>query len=548
MNLVCTHRTPHSFREREVLIMRNFVLAAMAILGVESVCAAEAEITPQARCAALGAVSFTRVTDATTQILKTEIAKVTPESPEMCVVDGYVAPNIGIRIALPLIGWNGKLFQGGCGGSCGSTRLFWCDEPITRGYACLSTDMGHTSGGLDWTWADNNLQAMADFGFRATHRATLAGKAIIEAYYNSAPKYSYFQGCSTGGRQAMVAAQHFPWDFDGIVAGAPAINWTGAGMGLWWNVMANRRKGGGQILQEADIRLLHAAVMEKCDALDGLKDGIIGDPRECKFDPASLQCKAGNSTACLGPEQVGAIRKIYSGPHTSDGKPTYTGSAQPGSELNWLAPYIGVNDKPAVYAGFIGNQWQFAGFSPAPGPNWDPTRFDFDKDFKRFGLVEPLLSGSNPDLRKFKARGGKLIGYQGFDDQSIVPLNFIDYYETATRTMGGLNQTQDFFRLFMIPGMNHCLGGVGADSINYLDYLEKWVEKGQAPDVMIGAHTKPEPGAMRSPRFPVHAEKIEFTRPHFPYPAQARYKGSGDPNDAANFVSTTIGDPLKKAK
>ena len=316
----------------------------------------------------------------------------------------------------------------------------------------------------------------------------------------------------------------------------------------WSGYFVLRSEKFHNMLLASKIRYTYESVEDLQARFDGLKDGIIGDPRECKFDPASLQCKAGNSTACLNPEQVGAIRKIYSGPHTSDGQPTYTGSAQPGSELNWLAPYIGVNGKPAVYAGFIGNQWQFAGFSPAPGPNWDPTQFDFDKDFKRFGLVEPLLSGSNPDLRKFKARGGKLIGYQGFNDQSIVPLNFIDYYETAIRTMGGLNQTQDFFRLFMIPGMNHCLGGDGADSINYLDYLEKWVEKGQAPDVMIGAHAKAEPGAMRSPRFPVPAEKIEFTRPHFPYPAQARYKGSGNPNDAENFASTNIGDPIKKAK
>ena len=524
------------------------LLGLAAIFGIGNAGAAETESTPQARCAALRTIDFTRVTDATTQLLKTEVAKLTPDSPDACMVEGYVTPNIGIRMALPLTGWNGRFFQGGCGGSCGNARLSWCDEPITRGYACLSTDMGHTSGGLDWTWADNNLQAMADFGFRATHRATLAGKAIVEAYYHSAPKFSYFQGCSTGGRQAMVAAQNFPWDFDGIIAGAPAINWTGAGMGLWWNVMANRRKGGGQILQEADIRLLHAAVVEKCDALDGLKDGIIGDPRECKFDPAVLQCKTENASACLSPEKVEAVRKIYAGPHTSDGKPLYTGSAQPGSELNWLAPYIGVDGKPAVYAGFIGNQWQFAGFSPSPGPSWDPARFDFDKDYQRLGLVEPLLSGSNPDLRKFKARGGKLIGYQGYDDQSIVPLNFIDYYETATRTMGGLSQTQDFFRLFMIPGMNHCLGGVGADAVNYLDYLEKWVENGQAPDIMIGTHVKAVAGATRSMLFPIPAEKVEFTRPHFPYPAQARYKGSGNPNDAANFVRTIAGDQTKKAK
>lgn len=497
--------------------------------------AASVDATPAARCAALRSMDFTKVTDATTQILKTEVARLTPDAPEACMVEGYVAPNIGFRLALPLNGWNGKFFQGGCGGSCGTSRLTWCDEPLARGYTCLSTDMGHTSGGLDWTWAENNLQAMADFGFRATHRATLAGKAIVEAYYNNAPKYAYFMGCSTGGRQAMVAAQSFPWDFDGIIAGAPAINWTGAGMGLWWNLMSNQRKDGSKILQEADVRLLHEAVMNKCDAKDGLKDGLITDPRECKFDPAELQCKVDHDSGCLTGEQVEAVRKIYAGPHTSDGKPIYTGSVQLGSELTWLGAYIGIDGKPPVYAGFIGNQFQFAGFSPAMGPNWDPATFNFDEDYKRFGLVEPLLSGSNPDLRKFKARGGKLIGYQGWDDQSIVPLNFIDYYETATRTMGGSAQTLDFFRLFMVPGMNHCLGGAGADAVDYLTYLEKWVEQGQAPEVMIGTHAKADPNAGFTTRFPVPAEKVEFTRPYYPYPAKAKYKGKGDVNDAANF-------------
>ena len=180
--------------------------------------------------------------------------------------------------------------------------------------------MGHKSAIGDWSWAVDNLPAVANFGFRSTHMAAVTGKAIVEAFYKSAPSLSYFSGCSTGGRQAMVEAQHFPWDFDGIIVGAPAIDETGAGLQLIWTVMANRDKAGNEILQEADVRLLHAAVMQKCDAIDGLKDGLIGDPRQCTFDPAALKCTASNSGKCLSPEKIEVIRKFYDGPHTSDGK------------------------------------------------------------------------------------------------------------------------------------------------------------------------------------------------------------------------------------
>ena len=212
-----------------------------------------------------------------------------------------------------------------------------------------------------------------------------------------------------------------------------------------------------------------------------------------------------------------------------------------GSELAWLGAFVSGNGKAPLYLSFITNFWQSIGFGRPPGKDWKPEQFDFDKDYKRLGMTEPLFSGSNPDLRKFKARGGKMIGYQGWNDDSIEPMNFLDYYQTTVKTMGGLAKTTDFFRLFMVPGMRHCSSdGPGADAINYIEYLENWVEKGQPPNVMIGQHLMRDGPITRSLTFPLPADKVNFSRPHFPYPAQHRYKGSGDPNDAANFKRVDV--------
>ncbi len=500
-----------------------------------------AQTTPEARCTALASIDFSGLPDASTQITKTEIIRIAADLPESCQVHGFIDKTVGFAIAMPLDGWNGKFFQTGCGGACGTTRLFFCDEPLNRGYACLATDMGHKGAIGDWSWAVDNLQAVANFGFRSTHMAAVTGKAIVEAYYSNAPKHSYFYGCSTGGRQAMVEAQHFPWDFDGIIVGAPAIDETGAAIQLLWTVMANRDKDGNEILKEADVRALHVAVMQQCDANDNLIDGLIGDPRQCKFDPVQLRCTTPNSEKCLTPEKIDVARKFYGGPKTSDGKKLYPGGLMRGSELAWLGAFVSGNGKAPLYFSFITNFWQHIGFARPPGSAWKPEQFDFDKDYKRVGMMEPLFTGSSPDLRKFKARGGKLIGFQGWNDDSIEPMNFLDYYQTTAKTMGGLEKTTDFFRLFMVPGMRHCSSdGVGADAINYIEYLENWVEKGQPPNVMIGQHLMRDAPVTRSLTFPLPANKVDFSRPHYPYPAQYRYKGAGDPRDAASFSKVNV--------
>ncbi|MBI4164982.1 MAG: tannase/feruloyl esterase family alpha/beta hydrolase, partial [Acidobacteria bacterium] len=369
------------------------------------------------------------------------------------------------------------------------------------------------------------LQAQIDYAFRATHVAALAGKAITEHYYGKAPRKSYFWGCSGGGRQGLVEAQRFPWDFDGIVVVAPGINLSGVLMSRLWNTRV-ATQGGPSLFSPADVKWLHEAVVAKCDQDDGVKDGVIGNPLACKIDPSEWACKAGNKAPCLSAAQAEAFTKIYAGPTNSKGDQIHTGGFVPGLEFS-------IPTTPEVWT-LSRDFCQYMGFTPAPGPSWKPTDFDFDRDYKRLALAQALLEDANPDLRKFKAAGGKLILAHGWTD-GLSPLNTIDYYEMAEKTMGGREATQDFFRLFMVPGMGHCSGGAGAYAIDYLSSLENWTEKGQAPDVMIGAHVKEEVYTGWNFKLPAEPADVTFTRPVYPYPLRAKYKGTGDPNDAGSF-------------
>ncbi|WP_373987304.1 tannase/feruloyl esterase family alpha/beta hydrolase [Duganella sp. BuS-21] len=513
--------------------LRHLLIVLFAWMAMAP--AAQASSDAEARCAALAGLDLHALMDAPTRIDKTEVLQVQTDLPPACQVSGTIDGSIGFLIAMPLDGWNGKYFQTGCGGACGSAKLYFCDEPLKRHYACLGTDMGHRGTTVDWRFGQD-LKALVDFGFRATHRATLAGRAVLQAYYRQAAAKSYFYGCSTGGRQALMAAQVFPDDFDGIIAGAPAIDETGAAIQLLWSVLANLDGDGREILHQPQVALLHRAVIEQCDTADGLRDGLIGDPRQCKVNFAPLMCKAGagDDKVCLTAQQSTAAKKIYSGPERANGEPLYTGGMMPGSEMSWLGAFISADGKPPLYLGFITDLWRYAGFSPAPGPAWKATDFDFERDPQRVGLVSPIFNANNPDLRKFKARGGKMIGFQGWDDNSVVPLNYLDYYRNVVKVMDGPKQTGDFFRLFMVPGMRHCSSdGVGADAINYVEYLEQWVEQGRAPEMMLGSHVVRDVPYRRSLTFPL--SNVDFTRPHFPFPAQHRYRGKGDPNDAASF-------------
>ncbi|MBI3949855.1 MAG: tannase/feruloyl esterase family alpha/beta hydrolase [Acidobacteria bacterium] len=475
----------------------------------------------QDRCARLLDTNFAALPDAPTHVVSASVVPASAELPEFCEVRGYVGSHVQFAVRLPTQNWNGRLLLQGCGGFCGRIPIEGTNDALKRGYAVTSNDMGHQSTPRDGKWAYNNREAEIDFGYRATHVNAVAAKAIVAAHYGKPAQYSYYRGCSTGGRQGLGSAQRFPEDFDGIVAGAPVIYYTGAAVQLMWCVLANLDAEGKPIVKPSQIPMIHKAASESCDGTDGLKDGIIEDPRNCTFDPASLLCKNPGDQNCLTAEQVAVVKKIYQGPVNSKGQKLHVGSAMVGSELNWVPDYIGEEGKPPVYLSFIGDLLRYMAFSEDPGPSYDPRSFNFDTDPARLGAMESIYNGTNPDLRKFKARGGKIIGYHGWMDQSVIPGNYLDYYELTARAMGGMDALPSFFRLFMIPGMNHCRGGPGADTIDYLTYIEDWVEKGKAPDVMIGAH--------------VENGVTKFTRPVFPYPDVARYTGQGDVNDAANF-------------
>ena len=496
-------------------------------------------------CTEMKFADFSRVEDAPAQILAAVVIEADKSTPAYCRIQGYVMPQVRFEIRLPLSNWNGKLLEVGDGGWGGDMFLFFCTGPLRKGYACIASDMGHTGASGLALWARNNVQAQVDFGYRATHVTALIGKQIVRTYYGKLPAKSMMFGCSTGGYQGMVEAQRFPWDFDGIVAVAPDMgSEADLSMRIVWKLQQLTDKDGHPTFRLPDLELLHNAALRACDLSDGVKDGVIGDPVGCRFDPSVLACTEGHHSECLNDQQIRAAKNIYAGPTTSAGVRISTSGPLPGTELDWAE----TKNSTAEVAEFF----KYVLFNPSPGPDWTIRDFDFDHDYQRLGMGA-LFTDSDPDLRKFKAAGAKLLVAQGGGDPLEFPGGILDYYATVNRTMGGAASTKDFFRLFVVPGMKHCSGGDGAFAVDYLSYLEEWVDKNRAPDRMIGAHVdsdyllqhSEDDGSSLRDRIwfsavklpiPLDADApVTFTRPIYPYPLLARYKGSGDPNDAQNF-------------
>ena len=487
-------------------------------------------------CQSLAAMDFSQVPDAPTQLTRIQTMTESSPLPEYCRIEGYIAANVGFEIRIPQQSWNGKLLMQGCGGFCGSYAVIaQCDDALARGYACVSTDLGHKSTPIDGKWAYNNPQGEIDFYYRATHATVQAAKAIVTAAMGRSIDRSYFRGCSTGGRQGLISAQRFPEDFDGIIAAAPAGVSPGGGLHLIWSALANLDEDGEPILPASKLLLLHNAVIAACDSLDGLEDGLIGDPRLCQFDPADMQCRRRPGDDCFTGPEVAAIRRIYQGATDSDGQPLYRAVPMPGSELLWSPAYIGADGQPSIYYLFGGEFFRYLAFAEDPGPDWQPEMFDFDVDPARAGYNRHLNYAANPDLRAFVARSGKLISYQGWSDQSVPPLAVIDYLADVERFMGGRDAVSEFFRLFMLPGVAHCVGGEGPSRVDALTALENWVEEGTAPDQLIAYKLKIDPGSGAAVHLPPNETQVEMSRPTYPYPYVARYTGAGDPNHWSNF-------------
>ena len=439
----------------------RLAIHAMLCIGAPFYAANGAAAQTVDPCAALARQDFSLVPDAPTQIKQvTSEGNGGTSRSGVCRVRGYVSPRVEFELQLPLHSWNGKLLYKGCGGFCGSlAQAAACAAPVAQGYACIVSDMGHTSTPIDAKWAYNDLQAEFDFAFRATYVTTVIGRAITSRYYGGEIKRAYFDGCSTGGRQALMAAQRFPEQFDGIIVGAPAISESGSGVpGIWaMRSLADSANPGRSVLSAANIQQLHAAVLARCDQLDGLVDGILNDPRDCQFDPAELACGDRSTADCWTAAQVAAARKLYDGPRDSRGRQLAPGGLTRGSEQNWVPAYIASDGAIGFYEPFMADLVRYLSFAEDPGPSFTLEQFDFDRHPPRLlSLAQLFYASYNPNLRRARDHGTKIIHYHGWNDQSIWPGTSTDYYQLVTQSMGGVGATQEFYRLFMVPGMNLC--------------------------------------------------------------------------------------------
>ena len=436
--------------------------------------------------------------------------------PAFCRVAATLRPSsdsdIKIEVWMPTSGWNGKFQAVGNGSWVGTISYPAMSQALQRGYATSSTDTGHTGNSASVVLG--HPEKVTDFSYRAVHEMTVTAKAIINSFYGTRPRYSYWNGCSTGGRQGLKEAQRFPNDYDGIVAGAPAADSASIWTGMMWVAHATL-KDPVSYIPTSKYPMIHQAVVGACDALDGLKDGLIDDPRRCHFDPKVLACKSGDGPACLTAPQVEAARKILSPPIIPRlGMELYPG-LEPGTELGWAAQAGG--PEPA----FNGvDRLKYVVFK---NPNWDWRTFNFHTDVALADkIANDTVNAIDPNLHAFVQRGGKLLMYHGWSDQSIAPRNSINYYNRVMKTMDAAAKTTEWLRLFMVPGMAHCRGGQGPNSFDAVGAIEQWVEKRQAPDQIIASHSTDG--------------KIDRTRPLCPYPQVARYKGTGNTDDAVNFV------------
>ena len=438
--------------------------------------------------------------------------------PAFCRVALTVAPQIHIEVWLPKDTWNGNYRGEGGGGYAGAVSYGGLAEGIRRGYATASTDTGHlaAAGGSFALNADGtlNTQLIGDFAERSLRELAAKAKAIINTYYGKAATHSYWNGCSTGGRQGLMAAQRFPDAYDGLVIGAPAINWDRfIPSELWPQVVMNKTAGGP--ISSAKLAAVTKAAIASCDATDGVMDGLIGDPRKCSFDPRALVCKAGDDPAsCLTPQDADAVRKIWNGPTNASGQRLWFGLER-GAPLAALA-----GNNPFPIAKTHVQDW----IHQDPKFDWRTlSEADFETDFrasqKKF---HDVIGTDEPKLDAFRKRGGKMIIWHGEADPLIFPRGTINYVERVFAANGGAKRVDDSIRLFLAPGVGHCGGGDGPSPVGVFDAVVDWVEKGVAPKTLQASRKRPD--------------GTTLTRPLCPYPTTAKWTGKGSTDEAANFV------------
>jgi feruloyl esterase len=506
-----------------MMLLRRLLAAGCGIAALVGGSAAAAAGTP---CDKLTAMTIPDVTITAAGLspaggFKAEGLK--GDVPAFCRVQGIARPTprseIKFEVWVPPQGaWNGK-FQGvGNGGYQGNIPYDAMAVALRRGYAVAATDTGHT--GDDLSFGRGEPEKVTDWAYRAIHVTAQVGKLVVRSNAGRLPDYSYFVGCSTGGHQALSEAQRFPGDYDGIVAGDPGYDRVRQTAAYLYNWLALHDAQGQPLVSNKDLQFVTRSVIAACDAKDGLKDGVIDDPRRCGFDPGTLQCKPGQTTECLTPVQVGALRKVYRGLHNPrTGEEIFPGWS-PGSE--------GFGDSPAMgWGAYLLNPKQpmrseVYKHLVFEDPAWDYRSFDFDRDVAYADGKISNMAAVDTNLSAFRDRGGKLVMYTGWADPVAAPMDVLKYYEGVVRTMGGQAKTDPFYRFFMAPGMGHCGNGPGPNTFDALGALENWVEKGRAPQTLLAST--------------VVDGKVTRTRPLCPYPKVARWNGKGRPEDAASFA------------
>ena len=467
--------------------------------------------------------------------------------PAYCDVRGTIRPTpvseIKFAVWLPQSGWNGKYRQEGNGGWAGNIPYQAMIDPLIRGYVTAGTDNGHEGGGA--MWAIGQPEKLIDFGYRAVHELSVHAKTITNEFYGKQPSRSYFVGCSDGGREGLMEAQRFPDDFDGMIVGAPANRWSRLFTAFVWNELAQLETPLSRLSPEK-LPAIERAVLTACDKHDTVQDGLLEDPRSCKFDPAVLACSGVENDSCLTAPQLTALRKIYEGPkNPRTGEQIYPGlpaGTESATWRNWVAHAEPLRSTQAVLG------IPYYGQAVFEDPKWNILTMDFDKDFA-YGeeKAAPVLNSASRDLRSYRARNGKIIQYHGWGDPAISAYASIEYYDAVRGFLSkypdarsqSAGQIEDFYRLFLIPGMAHCAGGVGPHAFgtrgavspetmndprrDIFAALEQWVEQGTAPEQFTGSGTS---GSV--PRTPL-------TRPICLYPQVAHYKGTGDIYDAVSF-------------
>jgi len=485
---------------------------------------ARATIAPVMDCGKLVDQDLLEIAGAPARITEAKVEK-RDNDIDFCVVKGIIAPQIQFVLNLPMSTYTGRYLQGGCGGACGT---IWdsispsCDTPVAYNgaFAVGFNNSGHVGPtARDTLWAANAPQLQVDFAYRGPHVSAIVAKEILTRFYGSKPDISYFVGCSDGGREAMEEAQRYPSDFDGILAGAPALWITSGVTRILHEARVSQNSDGQQILTQDATRVLHAAVIEACDGLDGLKDGQIDLPRQCHYDPRDLICKPGQNLNCITADQARVAVELYRGSVDDQGRQTFFGGEPFGSELLWEAPgsfltggaFLAANQiKYMIYGGKTHQNLDYK--------TWNPGEAEVLDLLEKGGFY----NANNPDLSAFKASGGKLIMWQGWADNAGGAHLLLDYYQHVRDTMGGFAATDPFLRVYMLPAVYHCAGGYIAYQQDLLGHLVNWVERADAPFQIIASAVLDD-GTVRE-------------RPIYPYPVRAAYKGSGDINAATSFV------------